>query len=140
MSSSAKTFHKIGLRRRFVLGRGEREICSWRIWDAAHREGIGEDCMRGCWALGLGVLTLLGASCLDAVAGERTGGGITFASETINSGGISFSSGGNIILGASIGQSLSTKPLTSANTSLSPGFWNQGSPEMIPSPTLFMFR
>jgi hypothetical protein len=96
--------------------------------------------MRGCWALGVGVLTLLGASCLEAAGGERTGGGITFASETVNSGGISFSSRGNITLGATIGQSLSTKSLTSANKSLLPGFWYQVPSETMPSPTLFMFR
>ena len=96
--------------------------------------------MRGCWAVGVGVLTLLGTPYLDASGGERTGGAITFSSDSVNSGGISFASCGNITLGSSVAQPLSTKPLTSANKSLSPGFWNQVSSEIIASPTLFMFR
>ncbi len=96
--------------------------------------------MKGCRALGVGALTLLGLMCLNVVGGERSGGAVIFTSETINSGGIFFSSSGNISFGATIGQSSATEPVTIGSKSLAPGFWNHAPSGRAPSATLFLFR
>ncbi len=74
-----------------------------------------------------------------SIAGERSSGRITFTTESINGGGISFSSSGTTSFGATLGQSSATKPTTSADKSLAAGFWSQ-IPPVHPAPTLFSFK
>lgn len=88
----------------------------------------------------VGVLIVVGLSCLAAIGGERSGGAITFTAESINSGGIAFSTRGSISLGASVGQLAATRSLTTGASTLSPGFWRGPVCETGPLPTLFLFR
>ena len=96
--------------------------------------------MVGDRAFVVGILMLLGLFCLIATGGERSGGAIRLTAESINSGGVSFSTGANISLGGALGQPFATKSVTAGDISLSPGFWSQVSNETKLRPTLFLFK
>jgi hypothetical protein len=88
----------------------------------------------------VGLLVFLGSFCLIATAGDRAGGSIRLTSESINSGGVSFSTGATISLGGTVGQPFTTKSIHAGETSLTPGFWSQIPTETKPRGTLFRFR
>jgi len=98
------------------------------------------NCHCECGMVLVAVLVLVGIFAIGSVAGERTGGAFVFSAESINSGGVSFSSRDSVSLGATLGQPTSTKSRSSGGNSVLPGFWNQFSDRRKPAPTLFMFR
>ena len=96
--------------------------------------------MVGDRAFVVGGLIFLGSICLIAIGGDRAGGSIRLTSESINSGGVSFSTAANISIGGTIGQPFATKTIHAGDTSLTPGFWNPIPNETKPRPTIFLFR